>query len=48
MSASVHVRLHLTVLFVKIGCLRTEFLGNHNKLSLEITLFVVATLGKAP
>ena len=32
--------LRLTVLFVKIGCLRTEFVTDRKKLSLRITLFV--------
>ncbi len=40
--------VYVTASFVKTGCLGTEFLGDHNKLSLEITLFVVVTLGKAP
>ena len=45
---SAHVRLYLTVLFVKIGCLGTEFLSDGNKLFLEITLFVAAPWERLP
>ena len=47
-SVSLYVYVCLTVLVVNIGCLGTEFLSDHNKLSLEITLFIAVTLGKTP